>query len=123
MDTVHSIAVQPLRYREPRRDQRLLLPRFRVAVDGFVLQTLNWSLGGMLLDGAGPAGLVADMPVSGLIAGESRRGPASVPFGARVARLIVAPRGVALCFAKVDARVVDFLEDCLLHRLAQAGGR
>ena len=123
MSTVESIAAQPTRYRDPRRDQRLLLPRFRVVVDGYVLPTLNWSLGGLLLDGAGPGGVSPNMPVTGLLSGEARRGPASIPFSAVVSRVMSSPRGLALCFARQDAGVIDFLEDCLLHQLSCQGSR
>lgn len=123
MTIVENFAAQPIHYREARRDQRLLLPRFRIVVDGYILPTLNWSLGGMLLDGAGPAGAAPNLPVTGLIAGETRRGPASIPFSALVSRLVSSPLSLALCFAKVDVRVVDFLEDCLLHHMSRYGAR
>lgn len=121
--TVSSFIAQPIRYREPRRDQRLLLPRFRVVIDGFVMSSLNWSLGGLLLEGAGPGGLAAGMPVSGLIAGNSRRGHICMSFTARVSRLMPKPLGVALAFAGTDGPIVEFLEDCLLARLSRHGGQ
>jgi hypothetical protein len=123
MTVVQNFAVHPIRYRDARRDQRLLLPRFRVVVDGCILPTLNWSLGGLLLQGTAPAALMPDMPVTGLIAGENRHGPACMPFAARVIRLMPSPLGLAVSFADADERVIDFLEDCLLTRLSRHGSR
>jgi hypothetical protein len=62
------------------------------------------------------------MPVSGLIAGNSRRGHVCMSFTARVARLMPKPLGVALAFA-TEGPIVDFLEDCLLARLSRPGGQ
>ncbi len=127
MTLVRNFAVNPIRYRESRRDQRLLLPRFRVIVDGCVLSAINWSLSGLLLQGTAPQALILNMPVAGLIAGENRHGPASQQFAARVARLTKSPDGLAITFDAADsdagARVVDFLEDCLLSHLSRRGAR
>src|SRR3546814_14254458 len=67
-----------------------------VIVDGCVLSAINWSLGGLLLQGAAPGALSPNMPVAGLIAGENRHGPASLHFAARVARLTESPAGLAI---------------------------
>lgn len=123
MTVTQNFAVNPIRYRESRRDQRLLLPRFRVIVDGCVLSAINWSLGGLLLQGTAPGALSPNMPVAGLIAGENRHGPASLQFAARVARLTESPAGLAIAFDGAGARVVDFLEDCLLSHLSGCGSR
>src|SRR4029453_1318981 len=37
--------------REHRRDKRLPLPIFTIRLDGLVCDTLNWSLGGLLVSG------------------------------------------------------------------------
>ena len=37
--------------RENRRDKRLPLPIFTIRLDGSVCDTLNWSLGGLLIGG------------------------------------------------------------------------
>jgi hypothetical protein len=123
MTTASNFAAQPIRYRDARRDHRLLLPRFRVVVDGYVLPTINWSLGGLLLQGPGPSSLAPDMPVSGLIGGNTRRGHLCMSFSARVARLVPAPLGVALSFVAADGALVDFLEGCLLDQLSRRGAR
>jgi hypothetical protein len=118
MDFVQSFAAQPLRYREARRDQRLLLPRFHAVVAGHVLPTINWSLGGLLLHGPMPPGLAPDATVTGLLGGETRAGLATVPFAAHLVRLASSPRGIALRFADANAQVIEFLEECLRRRLA-----
>lgn len=123
MTVVQNFAVRPIRYRDSRRDQRLLLPRFRVIIDGYVLPTVNWSLGGLLLQGTAPAALMSNIPVVGLIAGDTRLGPASLPFTARVIRLEPSPEGVAISFGATDEQVIDFLEDCLLTQLSGHGSR
>lgn len=123
MTTASNFATQPVRYRDARRDHRLLLPRFRVVVDGYVLPTLNWSLGGLLLQGTGPSSLAPDMKVSGLIGTNTRRGHVCMSFSARVARLVPSPLGIALSFAAADGAIVDFLEGCLLDQLSRRGGQ
>jgi hypothetical protein len=40
-----------LRGKERRKDRRLPLPVFSVKVDGVVYHTMNWSLGGLLVEG------------------------------------------------------------------------
>jgi hypothetical protein len=118
MHFVQSFAAQPLRYREARRDQRLLLPRFHAVVAGHVLPTVNWSLGGLLLRGPMPPGLAPDALVTGLLGGEARTGPETVPFAAHLVRLASSPHGLALRFADANAQVIEFLEGCLRRRLA-----
>jgi hypothetical protein len=118
MHFVQSFAAQPLRYREARRDQRLLLPRFHAVVAGHVLPTANWSLGGLLLCGPTPPGLAPDALVTGLLGGETRTGLKTVPFAAHLLRLASSPRGLALRFADANAQVIEFLEECLRRRLA-----
>lgn len=127
MDFVQTFSVQPIRYREARRDQRLLLPRFHAVVDGHVLPTANWSLGGLLLNGRMPAGSGAawltGAPVTGVLGGETRRGLQTVPFTATVARLQPSPEAIALRFADAGDRVIDFLEECLRRRLCGGDSR
>ena len=123
MSFVQSLAVQPVRYRESRRDQRLLAPRLHAVIAGYVLPTANWSLGGLLLCGPAPSGLRPDLVVTGLLGGETRSGPETVPFAARLVRVAAAPRGVALRFLEGDTQVVDFLEACLRRRLARGSAR
>ena len=118
MNFVQSFAAQPLRYREARRDQRLLLPRFHAVVAGHVLPTANWSLGGLLLHGPMPTGLASDATVTGLLGGETRAGLQTVPFTAHLVRLASSPHGLALRFADANAQVIELLEECLRRRLA-----
>lgn len=122
MRFVKNFAVRPLRYRDPRRDQRLLLPELRVEIAGLVLATTNWSLSGALLRGELPIGAALDRPVSGIIGGVTRNGPAQVPFTGIVVRLELSPPGFALRFATPDPRLMEFLHDCLLRHLAGPAG-
>lgn len=127
MDFVQSFAVQPIRYREARRDQRLLLPHFHAVVDGHILPAVNWSLGGLLLQGKIPPGLqialLTGVPVTGVLCGETRLGLRSVSFTAAVTRLEPSPQRIALRFADANGQVVDFLEECLCHLLSRRTDR
>lgn len=123
MRFVQTIAAKPVRYRESRRDQRLVLPRFHAVIAGHVLPTANWSLGGLLLRGPAPPGLRSDILVTGILGGEMHSGPETVRFAARLMRLASAPSGVALRFVEDAAEVVDFLDACLRHCLVRGSAR
>lgn len=120
MSHVQSFAVRPFRHREGRRDQRLLLPEFRVVLDGYILSAVNWSLGGLLLHGRGPREAVPGRVIRGLIAGPGRNGQVSRPFDAEVIRLEDSPPAVALRFAGPGIGMVDFLDSCLRRHLSRA---
>ena len=49
--TSYTTGYQNVRGAERRRDRRLPLPIFTVRLDGVVYQTMNWSLGGLLIEG------------------------------------------------------------------------
>lgn len=123
MRFVQTVTAKPVRYRESRRDQRLVLPRFHAVIAGHVLPTANWSLSGLLLRGPAPPGLRSDILVTGILNGEMQSGPETVRFAARLIRLAAAPRGVALSFVEDAAEVVEFLEACLRHRLLRGSVR
>ena len=49
--TSYTTGYQNVRGAERRRDRRLPLPIFTVRLDGVNYQTMNWSLGGLLIEG------------------------------------------------------------------------
>ena len=49
--TSYTTGYQNVRGAERRRDRRLPLPIFTVRLDGVTYQTMNWSLGGLLIEG------------------------------------------------------------------------
>jgi hypothetical protein len=49
--TSYTTGYQTVRGAERRRDRRLPLPIFTVKLDGVTYQTMNWSLGGLLIEG------------------------------------------------------------------------
>ncbi len=49
--TSYTMGYSQLRGKERRKDRRLPLPIFTVRLDGQVYHTLNWSLGGLLVEG------------------------------------------------------------------------
>lgn len=49
--TSFTMGYSSVRGKERRKDRRLPLPIFSVRVDGVVYHTLNWSLGGLLIEG------------------------------------------------------------------------
>lgn len=51
--TSYTTGYSSLRGKERRKDRRLPLPIFSVRVDGVVYHTMNWSLGGLLVEGYG----------------------------------------------------------------------
>ncbi len=49
--TSYTMGYSSLRGKERRKDRRLPLPIFSVRVDGVIYHTMNWSLGGLLVEG------------------------------------------------------------------------
>lgn len=122
MRFVQNFAVGPLRYRDSRRDRRLVLPTLRIEIDSRGLSSCNWSLTGILLDGEPPPGAALDAVVSGTIAGTTRQGPGQVPFESTLVRIDPQGPSFALRFAMPDPRLAEFLHDCLMRHLAREGG-
>jgi hypothetical protein len=49
--TSYTMGYGSLRGKERRKDRRLPLPIFTVRLDGEIYHTINWSLGGLLVEG------------------------------------------------------------------------
>ena len=88
--------------RELRRDRRYLLPALDVTIDGFKYRAINWSMGGLLIDGVchdigsrvrGSFGLI----------GSSE----PMPFAATVVRIDPRYGSCAICF---DDPHLEYLE-------------
>lgn len=108
---------RPIRYREPRRDKRLVQPVFAVHIGDEVWHTENWSLGGLFLIRPYEGPLEPDDPVDGRIVGKTRTGLESIRFTAHVLRRERRSQALALQFDRLDARLLDFFERCLRQRL------
>ncbi len=121
MRLVQNFAAGPLRYRDSRRDRRLVLPTLRVEIASRGLSSCNWSLTGILLDGDPPEWATLGAAVSGVVSGTTRQGPGQVPFQSTLVRIEPQGPSFALRFALPDRRLAEFLHDCLMRHLAREG--
>lgn len=121
MRFVQNFAAGPLRYRDSRRDRRLVLPTLRVEIASRRLSSCNWSLSGILLDGEPPEGAALGAAVFGTLSGMTRQGPDRAPFQSTLVRFEPEVPSFALRFALPDRRLADFLHDCLMRHLAREG--
>ena len=95
--------------REHRRDKRLPLPVFTIRLDGLVCDTLNWSLGGLLISGYegkhNPEDLIeVDIKI------KDTAGDFAMKLTARVVRVDPKAEHIALRFEEMSPLIYDFFE-------------
>ena len=100
--------------RDMRRERRYLVPIFEVTVGNRRFRTVNWSMGGILLDGA----------CAGVALGKSVDCSLAVPGSAQVLHFIAEivradpdTGASALRFEEIGVEEVDFLDRAVAHRL------
>ncbi len=99
---------------EMRRDRRYPIPVFDIMIGGTRFRSINWSLGGLLLDGA-CEGAAGGARVRGVLTltgtGEA------FSFGAAVVRSDAEAGRCALHFQDIGSAGIDFLDRAVAHRL------
>jgi PilZ domain len=100
--------------RDMRRERRYLVPTFEVTIGDRQFHTVNWSMGGLLLDG----------PCSGMALGKRVDCSLALPgspqvlyFTAEIVRSDPDTGASALRFEDIGAEEVDFLDRAVAHRL------
>ena len=101
--------------REHRRDKRLPLPVFTIRLDGHVCDTVNWSLGGLLVSGysgSHKSDELCDVDIKI----KDTTGDFAMKFAARVVRVDEAARTIALRFEEMSPLIYDFFERAFAQR-------
>ena len=101
--------------RENRRDKRLPLPVFTIRLDGMVCDTLNWSLGGLLISGYGGQHNSEDL-VDVEVKIKDTTGDYALKLGARVVRVDAKNKTIALRFEEMSPAIYDFFERSFAQR-------
>jgi hypothetical protein len=101
--------------RDSRRDKRLPLPVFTIRLDGLICDTLNWSLGGLLVsgyEGKHKADDLLDMDVKI----KDTTGDFQLKIAAKVVRVDPKTKTIALHFEEMSPLVYDFFERSFAQR-------
>ena len=101
--------------REHRRDKRLPLPIFTIHLDGLVCETLNWSLGGLLISGYEGTHGAGDQ-VNVAIKIKEATGDFALKLNARVVRVDEKNKTIALRFEEMSPVIYDFFERSFAQR-------
>ena len=95
--------------RDNRRDKRLPLPVFTIRLDGLVCDTLNWSLGGLLVTGYSGQHKADDL-IDVDIKIKDTTGDFAMKITARVIRVDERSEQIALRFEEMSPLIYDFCE-------------
>lgn len=106
---------------EHRKDKRLPLPIFTVKVDGAICQTVNWSLGGLLIAGYEGARNEED-PVEIDIKIKDGAADFRMKIAAHVVRVDHSGKRLAIRFQEMSAPIYDFFERCFAQRFSSRRG-
>ena len=101
--------------REHRRDKRLPLPVFTLRLNGLVCDTLNWSLGGLLVSGY-EGQHQAEEQVEVDIKIKDTTGDYALKITARVVRVDSRNKTIALRFEEMSPVIYDFFERSFAQR-------
>ena len=101
--------------REHRRDKRLPLPIFTLRIDGLICDTLNWSLGGLLVSGYEGNHQGEDL-VNVDVKIKDATGDYALKLTARVVRVDQKNKTVALRFEEMSPVIYDFFERSFAQR-------
>lgn len=99
-----------------RRDQRHAVPRLTLSVNGEIVETHDWSLGGFRIDdypGRPPIGETVSVTYFAYMDGSAN----NVKCSAEVSRVIPSRRQVAFSFSNLDEGAFNFLERMSKERL------
>ena len=112
--TSYTTGYQHVRGAERRRDRRLPLPLFTVRLDGQTYQTLNWSLGGLLIEGYAGERVAGDA-VQIEIKAKDNVADFRMRIAVKVIRVIPG-QSIALQFEAMDTAIYEFFERCFADR-------
>jgi hypothetical protein len=112
--TSYTMGYSTVRGAERRRDRRLPLPIFTVRLDGVSYQTMNWSLGGLLIEGyAGERAAGESMQID--IKAKDNSAEFRMRIAVKVIR-VVAGESIALQFDAMSPEIYEFFERCFADR-------
>ena len=112
--TSYTTGYQQVRGAERRRDRRLPLPIFTVRLDEVTYQTMNWSLGGLLIEGYDGKRQAGDSVQISIKAKDN-----SAEFRMRIAVnviRVVPSESIALQFEAMSTEIYEFFERCFADR-------
>jgi hypothetical protein len=112
--TSYTMGYQHVRGAERRRDRRLPLPIFTVRLDGVTYQTMNWSLGGLLIEGY-EGGRTAGDAVQVDIKARDNAADFRMRIAVKVIR-VVPGESIALQFEAMSPEIYEFFERCFADR-------
>ncbi len=105
----YTMGFTQVRGAEHRRDKRLPLPVFTVRIDGQTCDTLNWSLGGLLVENYN-GHLLVEMPVEIEIKIKDEHAEFDMRVAAKVVRNDRDNRRLAVKFEQMSPAIYDFFE-------------
>jgi hypothetical protein len=108
--------------REHRRDKRLPLPIFTIRLDGSVCDTINWSLGGLLISGYEGAHNAEEL-IEVDIKIKDTSGDYAMKIHARVVRVDQKNKTIALRFEEMSPVIYDFFERSFSQRFRHRTNR
>jgi hypothetical protein len=112
--TSYTTGYRTVRGAERRRDRRLPLPIFTVKLDGVTYQTMNWSLGGLLIEGYAGARAAGDV-VQIDIKAKDNTADFRMRIAVKVIRVVTA-ESIALQFEAMSTEIYEFFERCFANR-------
>lgn len=104
-----TMGFRQVRGAEHRRDKRLPLPIFTVLVDGQEADTVNWSLGGLLI-GNYDGHLLVEMPVELAIKIKDDNAEFSMKINGTVVRNDRTKKMLGVKFDELSPAIYDFFE-------------
>lgn len=107
--TSFTMGFTKVRGPEHRRDKRMPLPIFTVKVGGQVCDTLNWSLGGLLIENY-DGQLLVEMPVTIDIKIKDEHAEFAMKIHAKVVRNDRENRRLAVKYEELSPAIYDFFE-------------
>jgi hypothetical protein len=108
--------------REHRRDKRMPLPVFTIRLDGLICDTVNWSLGGLLVSGY-KGNHKADDLIDVDIKIKDTSGDYAMKITARVIRVDSKGGHIALRFEEMSPGIYDFFERSFAARFRSKSNR
>jgi hypothetical protein len=107
--TSFTMGFTTVRGAEHRRDKRMPLPVFTVRIAGQICDTLNWSLGGLLVENY-DGHLLVEMPVAIEIKIKDEHAEFEMKIDAKVVRNDRENRRLAVKFEQMSPAIYDFFE-------------
>jgi hypothetical protein len=112
--TSYTMGYRQVRGAERRRDRRLPLPIFTVRLDGVSYQTMNWSLGGLLIEG-----YAGERKSGDAVQIEIKAKDSTTDFRMKIAVnviRVVPGESIALQFEAMSSEIYEFFERCFADR-------